>query len=107
LCGVRLGRQHGVVQAHGGRANRLNRDCRAHKAKAKTKTAVTFRRETKAFEAGIQAGKHCLITLPGVIASRGGIPILDGGKMIGAVACSGGIGAQHALVAKAGIAGMK
>ncbi len=68
---------------------------------------MTFRRETKAFEAGIQAGKHCLTMLPGVIASRGGIRILDGGKMIGAVACSGGTGAQHELVAKAGIAGMK
>ena len=74
-----------------------------HKAKA----AVTFRRETKAFEAGIQAGNRDLITLPGVIGSRGGIPILDGGNMIGAIACSGGTSAQHELVAKAGIGGMK
>lgn len=74
-----------------------------HKAKA----AVTFRRETKAFEAGIQAGNRYLITLPGVIGSRGGIPILDGGKMIGAIACSGGTSAQDELVAKAGIGGMK
>lgn len=73
-------------------------------AEHKAKAAVTFRRETKAFEAGIQAGNSYLITLPGVIGSRGGIPILDGGKMIGAIGCSGGTGAQDEVVAKAGIA---
>ena len=76
-------------------------------AEHKAKAAVTFRRETKAFEAGIQAGNNYLITLPGVIGSRGGIPILDSGKMIGAIGCSGGTGSQDELVAKAGIAGMK
>lgn len=42
-----------------------------HKARA----AATFRRETKAFEAGIQGGLNYLITLDGVIGSRGGIPL--------------------------------
>ena len=37
------------------------------------------------FEAGIQAGNNYLITLDGVIGSRGGIPLLEGGKLIGAI----------------------
>src|SRR5262249_12661427 len=42
-------------------------------AQHKAKTASQFRRETKAFEAGIQSGLNYLITLDGVIGSRGGI----------------------------------
>ena len=71
-----------------------------HKARA----AATFRRETKAFEAGIQGGNNYLITLDGVIGSRGGIPLIEGGKMIGAIGCSGGTGSQDEVVCKAGAA---
>ena len=74
-----------------------------HKARA----AATFRRETKAFEAGIQAGNNYLITLDGVIGSRGGIPLLEGGKLIGAIGCSGGTGSQDEVVCKAGAEAVK
>ena len=74
-----------------------------HKARA----AATFRRETKAFEAGIQAGNNYLITLDGVIGSRGGIPLLEGGKLIGAIGCSGGTGSQDEVVCKVGAATVK
>ena len=74
-----------------------------HKARA----AAVFRRETKAFEAGIQAGNNYLITLDGVIGSRGGIPLLEGGKLIGAIGCSGGTGSQDEVVCKAGAATVK
>jgi glc operon protein GlcG len=74
-----------------------------HKARA----AATFRRETKAFEAGIQGGNNYLITLDGVIGSRGGIPLLEGGKLIGAIGCSGGTGSQDEVVCKAGAATVK
>ena len=70
----------------------------------KAKTAATFRRETKALEAGIQAGFHYLATLDGVIGSRGGIPLIEDGKLIGAIGCSGGTGSQDEAVAKAGAA---
>ena len=70
----------------------------------KAKTAITFRRETKALEAGIQAGFHYLTTLDGVIGSRGGIPLVEDGKMIGAIGVSGGAGSQDEVVAKAGAA---
>jgi glc operon protein GlcG len=74
-----------------------------HKARA----SAIYRRETKAFEAGVQAGNHYLLTLDDVIASRGGIPILEGGKLIGAVGCSGGTGSQDEVVCKAGVDALK
>ena len=44
-------------------------------AEHKATAAATYRRETKAFESGIQQGNFLyLLTLDGVIASRGGIP---------------------------------
>jgi glc operon protein GlcG len=71
-------------------------------AEHKARVAVTFRRETKAIENGIQGGNNYLITLDGVIGSRGGIPLIENGKLIGAVGCSGGTGSQDEVVAKAG-----
>ena len=65
----------------------------------KAKTAITFRRETKALEAGIQSGFNYLITLDGVIGSRGGIPLVEDGKMIGAIGVSGGAGSLDEVVA--------
>ena len=75
-----------------------------HKARA----AATFRRETKVFENGIQLNSfNYLITLDGVIASRGGIPLVEGGKLIGAIGCSGGTGSQDEVACKVGAATIK
>jgi uncharacterized protein GlcG (DUF336 family) len=72
-----------------------------HKARA----AVTYRRETKIFEDAIQKSSfNYIMTLDGVIASRGGIPLVEGGKMIGAIGCSGGTGSQDATACAAGAA---
>jgi glc operon protein GlcG len=70
----------------------------------KARTAVTYRRETKAFENGVQGGLVYQLSLDGVIASRGGIPLVDGGKMIGAIGVSGGTGSQDEVCSKAGAA---
>ncbi len=70
----------------------------------KARTAATFRRETKALEAGIQNGLNYLLTLDGVIGSRGGIPLVEDGKLIGAIGVSGGAGSQDEAVSKAGAA---
>ena len=69
-----------------------------HKARA----ATMFRRETKAFESGVQAGNNYLLTLDDVIASRGGIPLVQDGRIIGAIGCSGATGSQDEVVCKAG-----
>ena len=73
----------------------------------KARTAAKFRRETKAFENGVQSGLNYLITLDDVIASRGGIPLIEGGKIIGAIGCSGGTGSQDEVVSRAGAATVK
>jgi uncharacterized protein GlcG (DUF336 family) len=73
-------------------------------AEHKARAAAKYRRETKVFENGVQNGVNYLLSLDDVIASRGGIPIVEGGKMIGAIGCSGGTGSQDEVVAKAGVA---
>jgi uncharacterized protein GlcG (DUF336 family) len=76
-----------------------------HKAKA----AATFRRPTKAFQAGLMATPPnlFLLTLDGVIASEGGIPLMKDGKIIGAIGCSGATGAQDGQACTAGAATVK
>ena len=75
-----------------------------HKARA----AVTFRRETKAWENAIQTnGFNYVMTLDGVIASRGGIPLVEGGRIIGGIGCSGGTGSQDEAACKAGVAALQ
>ncbi|HEX7644988.1 MAG TPA: heme-binding protein [Burkholderiaceae bacterium] len=74
-----------------------------HKAHA----AVSFRRETKVFESGIQGGNSYVLTLDGMIGSRGGIPLVENGKIIGAIGCSGGTGSQDEAACKLGAATIK
>ena len=74
-------------------------------AEHKARAAATFRRETKLIENAIQLNQsYYLMTLDGVIASRGGIPLIENGKLIGAVGCSGATGSQDEVVCKAGAA---
>ncbi len=63
-------------------------------AEHKARTAARYRRPTKVFEDAVQHGITYVTTLDDVIASRGGIPLVEGGKIIGAVGCSGGTGSQ-------------
>jgi uncharacterized protein GlcG (DUF336 family) len=74
-----------------------------HKARA----AAITRRETKVYENGIQSGLTYILTLDGIIGSRGGIPLIEGGKIIGAIGCSGGTGSQDEIACKAGAATIK
>ena len=64
-------------------------------AEHKARAAVKYRRPTKAFEEIVQKFDFkYILTLDDVIASRGGIPLIEGGKIIGAIGCSGGTGSQ-------------
>lgn len=69
----------------------------------KARTAALFRRPSKAFEDNIAAGRNAILGLPGVTPVEGGLPIIVGGKQIGAVGVSGASSAQDGQVAKAGI----
>ena len=74
-------------------------------AQHKARAAATFRRPTKVFEDGIQLMHlNYLLAFDGVIASRGGIPLIEQGAIIGAIGCSGGTDSQDEIVSEAAAA---
>lgn len=76
-------------------------------AEAKARAAATFRRETKAFESALQDGRFYVLAIPGVVGARGGIPLVEDGKLVGAIGVSGGTGSQDEACAKAGVAALR
>ena len=70
----------------------------------KARTAVLFKRPTKAFQDALAAGGEGLriLTLKGVVAAEGGIPLVMDGRIVGAIGVSGATSAQDAQCAKAG-----
>ena len=69
----------------------------------KARTSARFRRESRVFYNVFEAGHPYAATLdPGLVASPGGFPLIEGGKLIGAVGCSGGTGDQDAAICKVG-----
>jgi uncharacterized protein GlcG (DUF336 family) len=74
-------------------------------AQDKARTAATFQRPTKSFEDRVSGGGAGLVvlSLPGALASAGGIPLMRDGKIIGAIGCSGGTSAQDAQACQAGV----
>jgi uncharacterized protein GlcG (DUF336 family) len=77
-------------------------DVAIHKAKA----SVMYKRSTLALENAVKANVTYL-TLDGVSAIEGGVPIIEGGKIIGAIGVSGGSSVQDGQVASAGAAVIK
>ena len=74
-------------------------------AEHKARAAATFRRPTKIFEDGINLMHlNYLLAFDGVIASRGGIPLIEQGAIIGAIGTSGGADSQDEIVSEAGAA---
>jgi len=75
----------------------------------KARTAARYRRPTLVFETLIGKGPYYayLTTLDDVIASRGGNPLVVGGKVVGAIGVSGGSGSQDDVVSLAGQAALK
>jgi glc operon protein GlcG len=77
-------------------------------AEHKARAAATFRRPTKVFEDGINLMHlNYLLAFDGVIASRGGIPLIEQGMIIGAIGSSGGTDSQDEIVSNAGAAVIK
>ncbi len=69
----------------------------------KARTAARFRRESRAFYNAYETGHTYVSTLEaGIVASPGGFPLVENGKLTGAVGCSGGTGDQDAAICKAG-----
>lgn len=75
----------------------------------KARSAARFKRPTKVFQDGLAAGGAGLrmLALKGAVPVAGGIPIVSGGKVIGAIGCSGGTSDEDAQCAQAGADAMK
>lgn len=72
----------------------------------KARTAAVLHRPTKALEDGIAGGRAALLTLPGVVALEGGVPIRVDGAVVGAIGVSGMASVQDGEVAAAGLAAL-
>jgi len=70
----------------------------------KAKSAALFRRPTKSFQDALAAGGEGLrmLRLTGAMPVEGGIPLIVGGKIIGAIGASGGSSDQDGRTAQAG-----
>lgn len=69
----------------------------------KAKTAIFFKRPTKAYEDLVAQGKTDILGVPGVIPIEGGLPLVVDGQYIGAIGVSGGTRQQDGIVAKAAV----
>ncbi len=77
-------------------------------ATGKARTAVNFRRPSKALEDSLAANGSALriLAVPGVMPLQGGLPIVVDGKIIGGIGVSGVLASQDEMVAKAGLDGL-
>jgi glc operon protein GlcG len=73
-------------------------------SEGKARTALTFKRPSKALDDAIAAGGAGLrlLAVKDITPLEGGIPILVDGKIIGAIGVSGALSSQDAQIAKAG-----
>jgi glc operon protein GlcG len=69
----------------------------------KARTAQAFKRPTKVFEDAIAGGRNALIALHGALPLEGGLPILVGGQLVGAIGVSGVKSTEDGQIAKAGV----
>ena len=78
-------------------------------APQKARSAVLYKRPTKAFEDAIAPGGVGIrfLRLEGAVPIEGGLPIIVDNKIIGGIGMSGGTGVQDGLAAKAGVDTLK
>ena len=75
----------------------------------KARSAARFKRATKTFQDGLAAGGAGLrlLALNGAVPVEGGIPLVQNGKIVGAIGCSGGTSEQDGVCATAGANALK
>ena len=78
-------------------------------AQAKARSAARFKRPTKAFQDALAAGGEGwrILSLNGAVAVEGGVPLVMGGRIVGAIGASGGTSQQDGQTAAAGAATVK
>ena len=76
---------------------------------AKARASARFKRPTKAFQDALAAGGEGwrILSLDGAVAVEGGLPLIVGGKIIGAIGASGGASQQDGVTAAAGAGTLK
>jgi glc operon protein GlcG len=75
----------------------------------KARSAARFKRPTKAFQDMLAAGGEGLRVqaIRGAVPVEGGLPLVVGGRIVGAIGVSGGTSPQDGQVARAGAAALE
>ena len=75
-------------------------------AEAKGRTAILFKRPTKAIEDIVLEGRTVMMGLPGAVPLEGGVPLVKDGQFLGGIGVSGVQSFQDGIVARAGAAAL-
>ena len=70
----------------------------------KARTALLFKRPTKAIEAAVLGGRPVMMMLPGATPIEGGLPLVRDGQFLGAIGISGVQSSEDGIIAAAGVA---
>jgi len=73
----------------------------------KARCSVAFKRPTSLFEEAVNGGKVNSLSIDDVSAVEGGVPLVQRGRIVGAIGVSGGIPWEDGQAARAGAASLK
>jgi len=72
-------------------------------SQAKARCAALYKRPSKALADVVTGGNVAMMSLPGVLAVEGGLPLFADGQIVGAIGISGVMSNQDGIIAKAGV----
>jgi glc operon protein GlcG len=75
-------------------------------AQQKARVAILYQRPTKEFEERLLSGNLGVLSLPDIICSEGGVPIIRDGVCVGAIGVSGAKSFEDGLVAASGLSAL-
>ena len=75
-------------------------------AEEKGRTAILFKRPSKAIEDSVLEGRIVMLALPGAVPLEGGVPLVKDGQFLGGIGISGVQSFQDGIVARAGAAAL-
>jgi uncharacterized protein GlcG (DUF336 family) len=75
-------------------------------AEKKARTAILFKRPTKAIEDVVLEGRPVMMGLPAAVPLEGGVPLIKDGHFLGAIGVSGVQSYQDGVIARAGVAAL-
>ena len=75
-------------------------------AEDKGRSAILFKRPTKAIEDAVLEGRSVMMGLPGAVPLEGGVPLVKDEVFVGAIGVSGVRSFQDGVIARAGAAAL-